>query len=426
MGQQILPESIEEIQKGSSTTVTLAPSRVNIGGQQFVNDSELSLSTAGNGAGGLDTGSVAADTAYKVYAINNNGTMALIASLADSPSGFSASKFIGIFITDVTTAIDVVSPDTGGDIFYKEGPKVVGNVGDVGQIRAGKVLSLSTFTDLGISANNVALWNLSSNTNDSSGNGNDLTSAGIPFTNPGLFGESNKAASTDGVSTFMEVGPDGFVDVGTTTDDYAIGCWFAADTWSIGTTGMIFNLVPPGLGAEDRIFFIYRFDTDCIALQANAGVSEVRNVSGFTNGKYKHFVFVNESATGLNHVYIDGELAGSFIVGGQGSTPGSGIILRFGRRVDDTFPYAGKFREAFMIKGHLLSSDDVQKIYRFDREHSSNINPENQQWEGTLTTAAGKNRPLEDYVVDKQSNSLQWDLDNLDPTTQVTIKGRRN
>jgi hypothetical protein len=70
-----------------------SPIRATIGGQQYTSTSNLSLSLATTGAGGLDTGSVAIGT-YYLYLVVSGGALALVASLSTAPSGFSVHKQI--------------------------------------------------------------------------------------------------------------------------------------------------------------------------------------------------------------------------------------------------------------------------------------------------------------------------------------------
>jgi hypothetical protein len=72
--------------KTSNTTATLG---------------SLTLNTAILGAGGLDTGSIAASTLYYVYTIVDSNSIKLIASISStSPTGFTQYKKVGAFITD--------------------------------------------------------------------------------------------------------------------------------------------------------------------------------------------------------------------------------------------------------------------------------------------------------------------------------------
>ncbi len=108
-------ESIGAITKFSNTIIRLAPSTITMMGIQLSNLANLSCDISSSGAGGLDTGSVAANSDYYLYAVNNSGTMALVASLSpSSPSGFSQYKKIGFIATNNSSQVmKVIDRDTG-------------------------------------------------------------------------------------------------------------------------------------------------------------------------------------------------------------------------------------------------------------------------------------------------------------------------
>jgi hypothetical protein len=104
--QKLRADTIRDIAKTGTLTASMpAGSYVTIGGQQYTNTSAMSLNMGTNGAGGLDIGSIAANTTYYIYAIMVGGSMALIASAsASAPTGFSPSKMVGALMTNVNTA----------------------------------------------------------------------------------------------------------------------------------------------------------------------------------------------------------------------------------------------------------------------------------------------------------------------------------
>ena len=106
MGQVRLPENIAALTK-TSTTVSLPASVVNVSGQQYITSSPLSALISVSGAGGLDTGAIAANTAYYVYVVLSSGAPALIISLlATGPVGFTYSRLVGKIFTNSSSQID--------------------------------------------------------------------------------------------------------------------------------------------------------------------------------------------------------------------------------------------------------------------------------------------------------------------------------
>lgn len=114
----LTPDSVPKMAIASTTSVSFANLRITIFGLQMFAASTLTCTLTTNGPGGLDTGSLAADALYYVYAVNNGGTLALIASLqapsVGSAGGFTLarSQLVGAFYTNdasqsiVTVAID--------------------------------------------------------------------------------------------------------------------------------------------------------------------------------------------------------------------------------------------------------------------------------------------------------------------------------
>lgn len=91
-------EEIKDLTKASQTTIEWeAGSNLRIGGQAYNVTSVLTLDTATD----IDTGSIASDTIYYIYAIVVAGTVSLKYSLSSSaPAGYSAYRLIGSFGTD--------------------------------------------------------------------------------------------------------------------------------------------------------------------------------------------------------------------------------------------------------------------------------------------------------------------------------------
>ena len=112
-------EDIKKLIKTSQTTVEWeAGSNLRIGGQAYNVTSVLTLDTATD----IDTGSIASDTIYYVYAVVVAGTVSLKYSLSDSaPTGYSAYRLIGSFGTDSMSEISGTSnKDQGkvGDVIH--------------------------------------------------------------------------------------------------------------------------------------------------------------------------------------------------------------------------------------------------------------------------------------------------------------------
>lgn len=95
------------------TTVTIDanvthPKYFFINGQLYEATSSLTCDLSASGVGGLDTGSVAANTPYYLYGVNNAGAIGLIASASDpntGPTGYTYWTYIGALATKSGSAV---------------------------------------------------------------------------------------------------------------------------------------------------------------------------------------------------------------------------------------------------------------------------------------------------------------------------------
>jgi hypothetical protein len=112
MGQKLRIDQNGGLTKNSSSQVQMnlgANSLIlsTLGGQQYASSSVLLLNTGSTGAGGLDTGSVAASKIYFVHFVLSGSSLAIVASLSKtSVTGFSLFTFSGLsFTTDASANI---------------------------------------------------------------------------------------------------------------------------------------------------------------------------------------------------------------------------------------------------------------------------------------------------------------------------------
>jgi hypothetical protein len=111
---QIFKENIPLLTKVTGTTLTLASTfegktgRVTVGGRQYPVTSTITLNTATTGLNGLDTGALAANTLYYIYAVRSTtagfGIVASTAAPTTGPTGFTGWKEIGRFRTSFGSA----------------------------------------------------------------------------------------------------------------------------------------------------------------------------------------------------------------------------------------------------------------------------------------------------------------------------------
>ena len=157
MAQFFGTEDIKDLTKTSQTTLEWAAGSVlRIGGQAYSVSSALTLDLATD----IDTGSVANDTIYYVYAVVVAGVVSLKYSLSSSaPTGFEAYRKIGAFSTDDSAEV------TGSSV------KDQGRVGDIIQ---------SMLTEEQFIAENGAGWVLADGKNVAGTKYATLIGASIP------------------------------------------------------------------------------------------------------------------------------------------------------------------------------------------------------------------------------------------------------
>lgn len=94
MGQILRADKIKTMTKVTATQLSLpANSYFTIGGQQFTNSTDLSVTLSG----------LSANTLYFVYAVRSSGVTSLVVSAnvnSQGPAGYSAWKLVGAFYTD--------------------------------------------------------------------------------------------------------------------------------------------------------------------------------------------------------------------------------------------------------------------------------------------------------------------------------------
>lgn len=109
MPQVLFNDSLGNLEITGNSTISLNAAasvgelRVTLGGQQYTSSSALAADISGNGVGGLDTGSAAANTLYYVYAILDSGSLALVVSAAApsvGPTGFTNYVLVAACLTD--------------------------------------------------------------------------------------------------------------------------------------------------------------------------------------------------------------------------------------------------------------------------------------------------------------------------------------
>src|ERR1700691_1176406 len=137
-------------QTGNATATAVAEEVVvetALGGFGYkISNFSVTLTASGNGANGLDTGSLAAKTFYALYAIYNptTSTAAILATLSSTsngsiysgtniPSGYTMSALIGFMLTNGSSHF-VVSTQLDREVFYQSPIAVLSNATGVSSL----------------------------------------------------------------------------------------------------------------------------------------------------------------------------------------------------------------------------------------------------------------------------------------------------
>ena len=248
------------------------------------------------------------------------------------------------------------------------------DVGQIGQVRAGRQLTLADFTALGLTAP-AGLWNLSDLT-DASGNGRALTNKGaVPF-GVGINGQSSTAAVFAGATTQALY----IADTGA-ADPFRIktgswGCWFR--TAKRATSASLLAKRGGASGAWGWELYLGTGNqltnwatVDGTTLVYATGVSDVADDRW-------HFGVVSADGS-VMRLYVDGVLEATTSL--AGAVFGSSGPLALGIEPSDltmtaagTSAHYGRVDEAF-VTPDILSDDQVRALYCAKIAHGYAITP---------------------------------------------------
>lgn len=247
------------------------------------------------------------------------------------------------------------------------------DVGLPNQIRAGRQLTPSDFTNMGLSVP-LGLWNLS-NANDSSGNGRHLTIKGaVPF-GVGINGLASTAAVLSGALTqTLHISDTGAADpFRIRTGSY--GCWFRT---AVGSANQI--LICKYGGTNQAAWGLLVTTAGNVqGFYSTTGADQVATV-GLLNviDDRWHFAVVTHDANQMR-VYVDGQLDQVLYIQSvifPGSSP-----LNIGSQGADVATNAvagtshyGRIDEAF-VTADVLTPDQVRNLYCASVPHALGVAP---------------------------------------------------
>jgi hypothetical protein len=241
--------------------------------------------------------------------------------------------------------------------------KQISDVGQFGHIRAGRQLTATDFTAMGLAAP-IGLWNLS-NLNDSSGNGRNLTNKGaVPFASgiEGVAASAAQFAGNTGQGLYItDTGAADSLRIKTGT----MGCWFR--TARVGVYQALMGKYP---AADGNYSYWFQIITSNVLEfgYSTTGVwgTSVSSGQGLTNVCDDRWHFAVAVCDGsLIYLYLDGFL--EKVAVGQSTIFGGTAPFTIGGFKTDAStathsPHLGRIDEVF-ITSEILSEDQIRNLY---------------------------------------------------------------
>jgi hypothetical protein len=251
------------------------------------------------------------------------------------------------------------------------------DVGVSGQIRAGRQLTATDFTGLGL-AQPIGLWNLSDLTNLGS-DGRALVNKNAVTFAPGINGAAATAAQFRGASGTPANDPALYIADSGAADPYRIrtgswGCWFRSAKRALAGQ----TLVGKYSATAGQAGWVLQIDqTDKLnALISTTGSDAIAVLSAsVVNDDRWHFAVATHDGTALRF-YIDGALEASALCGLLFATSGPFNIGAYGADSGASAgsPHYGRVDEAF-VTADVLSDDQVRQLYAAKLGHGLGVVP---------------------------------------------------
>jgi hypothetical protein len=296
---------------------------------------------------------------------------------------------------------------------------VVGDVGTALQIKAGHVLTSSSFSSTQYAAN-ISYWNLTSTSTVTNGNtslGYNFTNASGAFTGTGILGVASScltltAASSQHLhSTHIYFDPDD-------NFDWCCGGWFKANSYApAATRGLFGNYVT---GSES---FKLAMDTSgnlVLSAKTASGLADYATGIALSSGWY-HIALKYTTASNTFKIYVNGLLGFTQTLPNNLSASGASRDFCLGAVKPTADYWDGLIDEFYFSNGYAFTEDEIWKTFAAKLTHSRSLGPDQQFW--SISSLYGDTvRPYNDCIVDMDLNDLYFDLSELPATAQVAMK----
>jgi len=255
---------------------------------------------------------------------------------------------------------------------------VVGEVGMGNQIKAGRPLTPSDFTNQGLSVP-IGLWTLS-NFSDSSGNARHLTNKGSVGLGTGILGVANTAAQfTGSAAQALYIN-----DIGS-NDPFRLktgsfGFWFR--TAKRGTHQWVVSKLNAAGTGPGSVFDLVVRNTNSIQADlytpGGSGAASIIGTSDIADDRW-HFV-VATFDSGFLRIFLDGNFEAQIPTGLGNYTTANGPFNIGGYGGDatnvTTFPFFGRVSNVF-VTGDVLAEEHIRNLYCASIPHALGSVPKN-------------------------------------------------
>lgn len=315
------------------------------------------------------------------------GAWRLWAPPADGAAGVASARTLGVGALQATAGNDARLSDaraptahaathrnTGSDPLNRLALSARGvlDIGQLNQIRAGRVLTLADFTVLLGRSTPIGLYNLADLT-DISGNARTLTNKGaVTFGGTGIAGQANVAIFNGSVNSVLYINDVAVWRIKTGS----VGCWFK--TAKRGTDQMLVTKYSNVAGQRAYCLFVNASNQVELAI-STTGSDEFRVAVGSSDVCDDRWHFAVGTFDGsVVRTYVDGALEASGLLSAtifQGTEP-----LNIGGRDGDAAtnanaPFFGRIDEAF-VTADVIDPDDVRLLYAAKVSHGYATTPQ--------------------------------------------------
>lgn len=361
----------------------------------------------------------------KVIAVDN--TMWLFSTTA--PDSINTSRYIGVglvvrsggvFTTFATlaTRLHEVGLGVDGSLEHTLAYTAIGDVGSVGQKKAGHILSSKSFPSAAYAG--TSFYPLSADSNDGNTTlAKNLTNDNtVPFTGTDIMGSTNAAATLNGTnqrfsSTNAHFDPQ---DSGSTID-FTAGGWFKATNW-VAAAGLFGQWVAAALsfavGVDASGYPYVKATTD------GATVSQATSDTALSGSAWHHFALRYIAASNKFELKVDGELVATLTLSGNLFNAGASRVFTIGSHHSAAY-FAGTVSNFMFCNGTAYSDSQLSKLWAAKEAHNRTISPESQLW-WLWVRGEGIQRNALDRVVDINADELYYNLFDMPATNEIAMK----